>query len=239
MEFPNVVLVKFLDVSNSIFAETIKNKTNIRYKKKRAPKRTAVQKAAIRPKCRKLVVIFRKKAIIMDDESYFGLSNTELSGNAGFYTSDPNLTKDEVKSKRKSKFEKKLLVWVAFSEKGLSSHYIVPSGQAVDADVYTAKCLPRLVSFIQKYHKNDQVVFWPDLASSHYSKKALEYLSDKNIEVVPKCYNPANCSELRPIEDFWGESKRIVYDKCWVAENLKQLRNRREYAFTKVSPERV
>jgi len=37
-------------------------------KKKRAPKRTAVQKAAIRPKCRKLVVIFRKKAIIMDDE---------------------------------------------------------------------------------------------------------------------------------------------------------------------------
>jgi transposase len=82
-------------------------------------------------------------------------------------------------------------------------------------------------------------VFWPDLASSHYSKKALEYLSDKNIEVVPKCYNPANCPELRPIEDFWSELKRIVYDKCWVADNLEQLRNRIEYALTKVTPECV
>jgi len=175
----------------------------------------------------------------MDDESYFGLSNTELSGNAGFYTSDPHLTKDEVKTKRKSKYEKKILVWVAFSEKGLSRHYIAPSGQAVNADVYTGKCLRLLVRFIQENHKNDQVVFWPDLASSHYSKKALEYLSDKNIEVVQKDDNPANYPELRPIEDFWSELKRIVYDKCWVADNLTQLRNRIEYAFTKVNQERV
>ena len=95
------------------------------------------------------------------------------------------------------------------------------------------------MSFMQEDHKNDQVVFWPDLASSHYSSKALEYLSDKNIEVVPKNYNPANCPELRPIEDFWSELKRIVYDKCWVADNLDQLRNRIEYAFKKVLPERV
>ena len=53
----------------------------------------------------------------MDDESFFGLSNAELLGNAGYYTPDSNLTSDEEKTKRKSKFEKKLLVWVAFSEK--------------------------------------------------------------------------------------------------------------------------
>ena len=34
----------------------------------------------------------------MDDESYFGLSNTELSGYAGYYTSDSNQTSDEVKT---------------------------------------------------------------------------------------------------------------------------------------------
>ena len=142
----------------------------------------------------------------MDDESYFGLSNTELSGNAGYYTSDPNLTRNDVKvkTKRKSKFEKKLLVWVAFSEKDLSRHYVVPSGQAIDADVYVQKCLPRLVSFIKEHHEKGQVLFCPEHASSHYSNKALEYLSDKNIEVVPKNYNPANCPELRPIEDFWS-----------------------------------
>jgi hypothetical protein len=44
MGLPNVVLVKFLDVSNCIFAETIKNKTNISYRKKRSLKRITVQK---------------------------------------------------------------------------------------------------------------------------------------------------------------------------------------------------
>ena len=62
---------------------------------------------------------------------------------------------------------------------------------------------------------------------------ALEYLSGKNIQVVAKNNNPANCPELRPIEDCWSELKRIVYDKCWVANNLDQLRNRIEYAFKK------
>ena len=32
----------------------------------------------------------------MDDESYFGLNNTELSGYAVYYTSDSNLTSNEV-----------------------------------------------------------------------------------------------------------------------------------------------
>ena len=39
----------------------------------------------------------------MDDESCFGLSNMELSGNAGYYTSDSNLASDEVKTKRNSR----------------------------------------------------------------------------------------------------------------------------------------
>ena len=30
----------------------------------------------------------------MDNESYFGLSNTELADNAGYYTFDSNLTSD-------------------------------------------------------------------------------------------------------------------------------------------------
>ena len=30
-----------------------------------------------------------------------------------------------------------------------------------------------------------------------------------------------------------------MYDKCWVADNLEQLRNRIEYAFNKVTLERV
>ena len=119
-------LARRFEVCQQYISRVIQTKTTIRYwKKRRAPKRTSAQKAAIRPKCRKLASIFRK------------------------------------------------------------------------------------------YRK---------------------------IEVVAKTSNPANCPELRPIEDFWSELKRTVYDKCWVADNLDQLRNRIEYALKnakKVSPERV
>ena len=57
--------------------------------------------------------------------------------------------------------------------------------------------------------------------------------------MVPKNYNVTNCPELRPIEHFWNELKRMVYDKCWQAKNLEHLRNRVDYAFKKVTPERV
>ncbi len=84
-------LSRRLNISQSYVCNIIKHKTSIRYrKKKNTPKRTPAQKAALRPKCRKLVSIFRKKVITIDDESYFGLSNTELSTNAGFYYSDIN-----------------------------------------------------------------------------------------------------------------------------------------------------
>jgi hypothetical protein len=186
-----------------------------------------------------LVSIFRKKFVIIDDESYFHLSNTELSGNAGYYSSDCEATPNEVKLKRKGKYEPKLLVWIALSKKGVSKHYIAPSGQAIDADVYISKCLVKLKKFINVVHKNDDIVFWPDLASAHYSHKVQEYLLAENIEYVPKVHNPANVPELRPIEDFWAEIKRLVYANNWKAENLDQLRNRIEYCMKKIDQNSV
>lgn len=234
------LLAKQFGVHQSSISRTLKQKTNIRYRKKiKAPKRTPAQAAAVRPKCGRLVKIFREKTIILDDESFFTLSNSDLSGNAGFYTSNIQQTPNDVKLKRKSKFEEKLLVWVAFSKKGISQHYIVPSGQAINEDVYINKCLTKLERFITKFHENDEIVFWPDLASSHYSNKTQAYLRSKSIEYVAKVHNPANVPELRPIEDFWAELKRAVYAKCWKAENLDKLRNRIEYCIKKIDSERV
>jgi len=93
-----------------------------------------------------------------------------------------------------------------------------------------------LIPFIEEVHSNDQVVFWPDLASSHYSKKVQDFLRTKQVECVPRERNIANVPELRPIEDFWSEIKRIVYANCWQAENLEQLRNRIDYCFKKIDP---
>ena len=125
------------------------------------------------------------------------------------------------------------------SEKGLSRHNIVPSGKDIDAYVYVQICIPRFIDIIKENHENDQIVFWPELAFSHYSNKALKYLSNKNIEVVPVNCNQAYWTELRFIEYFWSELKRMMYDKCWEANNLEQLWNRLDYAFKNVTHERI
>jgi transcriptional regulator with XRE-family HTH domain len=171
-------LARIFNVSPSYICKTLKKKTNIRYRKKiKVPKRTDQQKAVLRSKCTKLSAIFRGKEVVIDDESYFRLSNSDLSGNAGFYTSDTKQTPDSVKLKRVAKYEQKLLVWVAISPSGMSKHYIVPSGQAVDQTVYIEKCLKaRLIPYINSLQNKGDVIFWPDLASSHYSKNTLSFL---------------------------------------------------------------
>ena len=116
--------------------------------------------------------IFREKEVVIDDESYFRLSNADLSGNAGYYyyTSDSNKTPDSVKLNRVAKYEK-LLVWVAISPSYMSKHYIVSSGQAAS-----------------------NVIFWPDLA-----KNTLPFLESENIE-PSKCpgTDQSRISGLKP-----------------------------------------
>ena len=73
---------------------------------------------------------------------------------------------------------------------------------------------------------HDNCVFWPDLASSHYAKRVMNWLIEKKIEFVPKDLNPANAPKTRPIEDFWGILKSKVYAKSWSAKNVDQLEDK-------------
>jgi hypothetical protein len=66
-------------------------------------------------KCRNLPEKFAKNDWVIDDESYFNLSHSALVGNDNFYTSDFDKTPNSVKYQSKSKYEKKIMVWVAAS----------------------------------------------------------------------------------------------------------------------------
>lgn len=235
------MLAKRFNVSKSYMNEIIKTKTNIRYYKKfKVPKRTEKQKAEIRPKCSFLTSFFRNKAIIVDDESYFKLSNCQLSGNSGFYSSNKDKTPDDVKLKRVAKFESKLLVWIALTPDGLTKPFIAKSGQSICSSTYISNCLDKiLVPYINEHFNDGEYVFWPDMASCHYSNETQEFMKSKNINFVPKERNIANVPELRPIEDFWSELKRKVYDKCWQAKNLNQLERRIRYCLNKMNSERI
>ena len=113
------------------------------------------------------------------------------------------IIRKSVKNKYKSKYEEKILVWIAISPLGISKPYFRKSGYAINRYVYRDEVLePYLLPFIQKYHKHDNYVFWPDQASSHYAKEVLDWLKSKKIEFLPKNINPANAPKTRSIEDF-------------------------------------
>lgn len=216
-------------VSNTTVS-TILKKNNVFYRKrKRAPKYTARQLEIIPKCCRALrdKHFANGKYMVLDDESYFTFSHHELSGNDGYYTDDIRTTPDNVKYAGKSKFEPKVLVWCAISSKGISAPVIRQNkAKAINADIYIDQCLPKLKRFIENYHARDEIMFWPDLASSHYAKKTLDWLTSQNIPFVPKKDNPPNIPQARPIEDFWSVLKRKVYEKGWEAQNEQQLMNR-------------
>ena len=96
------------------------------YKRTKRPNRTPVQRF------RRLLEKYRDCEFIMDDESYFTLSNSVLTGNDSYYSSDKNQTPDTVKYIDKAKYEQKVLVWVAISPKGYSQIFIRPSEMAIN-----------------------------------------------------------------------------------------------------------
>jgi hypothetical protein len=103
----------------------------------------------------------------------------------------------------------------------------VPSGLAVNQKIYLNECIKkRLLPFINQHHSDGQYIFWPDLASSYYAKTVVEYMRDKSVNFVEKAEHPPNMPEVRPIENFWGILKGLVYQNNWQAENLDQLRKR-------------
>ena len=222
--------------AQSTIAWALKTKCNIQYrKKKKIPCRTEVQITNAKTKCCRLVRKFRGLDWILDDESYFTLSNSTIHGNDGYYTSDPKTTPPNVKFDKKKKFETKVLVWIAIGPHGVSKPLIRLSGQAINSDIYLEECVKkRLLPYIRANYNN--YVFWPDLASAHYAKKVTNFLSEEGIVFVGKNDNPANVPEARPVEDFWAHLKGLVYAKGWHAENHSKLINRIKYCLRKLDP---
>ena len=196
-------------------------------KRIKRPARTRWQQIQGRIKCGRLYRKYNGHFFILDDESYFTLTHSRLTNNDRYYSDSISETPEHLKYVDKTKFEKKLLVWLAMSSKGVSSILIRPSGNAINQHVYLNECIQkRLVPFIKKHHIGTKYVFWPDLASSHYARSVVDWLQSNNISFVPKESNPANVPEVRPIEDFWGILKANVYKGGWQANNLQQLESR-------------
>lgn len=229
-----------LGCSQQYVSHMIRKHTSIRcYKKYKRPLLTRLQKEQARPKCRAMYHLYGNSDFIIDDESYFTLTGADQPGNDRFYSSDVERTPDTVKNNYREKYPPKLLVWLAISPKGMTQPVFRQSGLAVNSDAYLQILEKYLIPFIKKKYKGTRYVFWPDLATAHYSNKVRNFLKDQKVPLVLKSVNPANLPKVRPIEDFWANLKADVYKGDWKAKNLNELEKRIRLCLRKMSPKFV
>ena len=93
---------------------------------------------------------------------------------------------------------------------------------SMNAEEYRTECIEkRLIPFIEKYHKTEEVIFWPDMARIHYSKVVKDCLETHNIEFIEWHNNAPAVPQARPIEQFWSNCKRIYSKRSGVPNDLK------------------
>ena len=70
------------------------------------------------------------------------------------------------------------------------------------------------------------ILFWPDLATAHYSQEVQTCLNDHGISYIQRRKNPPNVPQARPIEEIWSLLEQKIYVNNWQAQNLDQLARR-------------
>ena len=214
-------------VHQSTISRTLRQRTSVIIRKRtKAPKMDSEeQQRRARKNCGKLYRIsLNDYDLIIDDEKFFKLSGNNILGNRYFYSTDPSAAPPNIRFQQKTKFESKVMVWMAISAKGVSNVYVHRGKQAVDQKIYLKECINRrLLPFVDKYHSNGNILFWPDLARSHYSKIVQQRLNEKNIPYVSLVDNPPNVPQARPIEVIWTILERKIYENNWEANNIDHL----------------
>lgn len=175
--------------------------------KQTAPKYIKDQESRVQKCCKKLYPKMSSKIVIIDDDTYVYADPPETPGMKFFHSANPADVDYQHKVKVKTKFPKKFLVWQAMGSFGHISPPYICEG-TINATVYKTECLKRLLRWVKTLHKLDEVLFWPDLATSHYAKVCTTYLSDQGVDFVLKNDNPPNVPQLRPIKEFWALCKR-------------------------------
>ena len=126
--------------------------------------------------------------LIMDDEKYFKLTGNNVIGNRYFYSTDPATAPPKVKFQCKTKFEAKVMIWMAISSKGTSDIRVHKSVQAVNQETYLKECIDkRPLAFIAKYRSNGNHLFGPNLVKAHYSNIVQEHLTEKKSPICFLC----------------------------------------------------
>lgn len=221
---------------SDFFVRSVKANAKLKsYKVQKVPDRNAVKNLEAKKRARKLKSNFIKKysCCVMDDETYILADFSQLPGQA-FYVADARgNVEEQYRTKKQTKFPKKFLVWQAICSCGKRSQTFVTSG-SINTEIYIKECLQkRLLPFINQ-HK-ESTYFWPDLASCHYGKRALEWYANNDIHFVPRDANPPNCPELRPVERYWAMVKKEMKNTGKMSKDMADFKRKWNICSKKVT----
>ena len=144
-------------IIKSMAWRTLKEIGNKYFKRRSAPKVTEnekIKQIQILKDVSEFVSKKKKTDLILYDESYFSLSDSRSPANVGFYSHPNELQNvaDNIRLKPKAKFERRVLVWIAISKRGISNLLVLPSkSEALTSSVYIKKCFKKnLLPFKKK-----------------------------------------------------------------------------------------
>ena len=142
------------NISQQYVSRILQKKTCLKYcRREKVTGATEAQKMKQKARCRKLrdgvLKPTDEAVIIMDDESYFPFDCPNVEANKGFYTENKENTDPNVQYRTQDKYPKKVMVWVAISEAGVSECFQAYR-TAMTGTTYREQCLPRLKRFIEK-----------------------------------------------------------------------------------------
>ncbi|RNA10630.1 glucosylceramidase 4 [Brachionus plicatilis] len=96
----------------------------------------------------------------------------------------------------------------------------------INSSIYIHEWLnKRHLPFKHENHQDLGYIFWPDLASAHYSILSTSWMNE-NVNYVTKDINSPNVLQARPTENFWGCLSEKEYKGGWQASTEQQLINR-------------
>lgn len=226
---PNVSVrdvAKKIGVSAS-YVQKVKKRNGLKtFKVQKAPNRDKKQNFKAKSRARDLYRNFLTKfeCVILDDETYVKTDFHQIPGQEFFTCANKFNIEEKYKQKKLSKFAGKFLVWQAICTCGRRSQSFVTKG-TMNQEIYLEECLKkRLLPFIRSH--TISTLFWPDLATCHYSNKVIQWYEANRVIFVPKNSNPPNCPELRPIEKYWAHVKHELRKTKGRAQNVADFQKK-------------
>lgn len=205
------------------------------YKAQKVPNRRDKQNENARKRALKLyneVLIKHKGCVNQDDKTYLKCDFKQMPGQEYYLKRVGKFVDNKLKSKYVEKIAKRFMIWQAICSCGRRTLPYVIAGSLKSSE-YIKECLDKRLLPRYRQH-NVSPLFWPDLASIHYSGDTFSWYEENDFAYIKKIHNPTNSPEHRLIERYWAILKCNVKKTLSPATDIKSFKKKLDGAIKSI-----